>query len=293
VNGGATMTLDRSFLVGLRHVYESLRPRVGSDFVPALRRAFDSLPGCSGADLARLGEALSAWRSRTVAEVNDRLKDLPPDDPLYCPVSLFGTLGYSRLETAHTRSLAWLLNPKGEHGFSDALLRRLLGACWQGRKIEGLQVDVVKPEHQIEGRRLDVFACGAAEADGKTTPFVLVIEGKIDAEAGERQLRDYAEWVREHHGGREAILVFLTADGAAAGDEDGDWHALSFADLIMILREGMEELRQTQGYHYLRYYLAGVLRDVCRWPIPLDPRCVNPHQLLDYLGKVGTPKEPQ
>jgi hypothetical protein len=285
------MALDQSFLAGLRCAYASLRPRTGPDFVSALRQAFDSLPGCSGSDLARLGAALSSWRSRTIAEVNKRIKDIPPDDPLYCSISLFATLGYSRLETAHTRALAWLLDPKAEHGFGDALLRRLLVACQQGRNIEGLHVDVVKPERPIEGRRLDVFACGAAEVDGKMTPFVLVIEGKIDAEVGERQLLDYAQWVQENHGDREAILVFLTADGRASEEEDGKWHALSFADLVMILRDGMEELREMQGYHYLRYYLAGVLRDVCRWPIPLDKDKVNPHLLLEYLAKVKRPEK--
>jgi hypothetical protein len=283
------MSPQTPFLAALRVAYQSLRLRVVPDFVPALRRAFDSLPGCSGNDLARLGEALSAWRLCTVAKVERRLKDVPADDPLYCPISLFGTLGYSRLETAHTRALAWLLDPDGAHGFHDALMGRFLGAFWPGR-IERLQLSTVKPEYPIDGGRLDVYALGTGEVDGKTTPFVAVIEGKIDAEAGETQLSDYNDWVKRHHPDRKALLVFLTADGLP-DEGDGDWHAVSFADLVMILRGGMEELSGAQGYHYLRYYLAGVLRDVCRWPIPLDTKKANPHLLLDYLGKVKRPEK--
>jgi len=66
---------------------------------------------------------------------------------------------------------------------------------------------------------------------------------------------------------------------------DGDWLPLSFAALVRILRVGMEGLQQAEGYHFLRYYLAGVLRDVCHWPVPLDLGRVDPYLLLDYLSE--------
>ena len=102
-----------TFLTDLDHVY------------PAARSANQHQREVATADLISLEESLTSWRDHNQRLLSDYLARLPADDPLLNPVSLFGTLDYGRLETAHTRALAWLLGDR-EHGFGFRLLEALL-----------------------------------------------------------------------------------------------------------------------------------------------------------------------
>src|SRR5437867_2303238 len=73
-------------------------------------------------ELKALGRVLTKWRKDCLRE----LADLHPEHPARSPVSLFGVMEMGRLEVAHTRTLAWMLDPNCQHGFGDALLRALL-----------------------------------------------------------------------------------------------------------------------------------------------------------------------
>ena len=35
----------------------------------------------------------------------------------------------------------------------------------------------------------------------------------------------------------------------------------------------------------LRYYLAGVLQDVCRWPFPIKDDCRDPYSVVSYMKR--------
>ena len=89
-----------------------------------------------------------------------------------------------RLETAHTRALAWLLD-KGGHGFGSRLLAALLSHLAEGREILLTHVSKVESEHLIQGGpssldagRIDVLAEGRWEESGKEVSWRLVIEAR-------------------------------------------------------------------------------------------------------------------
>ena len=82
-------------------------------------------PVISVADLTSLAEELKTWRSHHQRLLKQYLAQLSDDDPLRGSVSLFGAMDYGRLETAHTRTLAWMLGDQ-EHGFGNQLLEALL-----------------------------------------------------------------------------------------------------------------------------------------------------------------------
>ena len=108
-------------------------------------------PVISVAYLTSLAENLKTWRSHHQRLLQQYLARLPCDDPLFGPVSLFGTMDYGRLETAHTRSLAWMLD-KREHGFGSRLLEALLRYLLKGRRIGHIYVDDVKSEYPVNCR---------------------------------------------------------------------------------------------------------------------------------------------
>jgi hypothetical protein len=254
-------------------------------------------PVVSLADLTSLEDDLQRWRSYHQQLLQRYLAQVPDDDPLRCPVSLFGTMDYGRLETAHTRALAWLLSHK-EHGFGFQLLEALLLHLLEGRAVRLTSVNKVESEYTVscgptykEGGRLDIFAEGRWEEMEKEISWRLVIEAKIDAAEGEEQLSLYDGWLEADPSSTEVFRVFLTPDEREPQTGSAEWKALSFSDLASVFRRSSAGLQDRPGYHFLRYYLTGVLRDVCRLPIPLSPDCDNPYAANEYLQTVlGVPE---
>jgi hypothetical protein len=235
-------------------------------------------------DLRWLAEALDTWRERKRDRLGAWLATLPSDDPFLCPVSLLGATGQGRLEPAHTRTLAWLLDPREEHGFGDALLRALLGRLSGVPLADSFAVDWVEGEYPALGEGEDGFLDVVA-AGGGSAPWLLVVEAKSDHVEGPGQLAKYDVWVATHYSDHQVLRVFLTPDGRAATTGSEDWPALSFLELVNVLGACLPDLAATPGYHLLRFYLAGVLRDVCGCPLP-TPDCRDPHTLLKYLAAI-------
>jgi hypothetical protein len=249
-------------------------------------------PAISAAELTSLAEHLKTWRSHHQRLLQLYLAQLPSDDPLLSPVSLFGTMDYGRLETAHTRALAWLLGDR-EHGFRFQLLEALLRHLLERRRIRLTHVDKVESEYLVycgpaptDSGRIDILAEGRWEELGNEVFWRLVIEAKIDAEESEEQLSQYDDWLEQYSQPTEEVLrVFLTPNGREPWTSSGKWQALSFVDLASVFRR-ISGLQDRPGYHFLRYYLTGVLRDVCRLPVPITSDCENPYAAVDYLQSV-------
>jgi hypothetical protein len=264
-------TLSPRFLADLAQVYANLRPQTQSS-----------------AFLSDLAHRLDKWRSVTEQRVRARREELPEEDPLRCPISLFRTMDYGRLETAHTRTLAWLLDPEREHGFKNtvlaALLRRLSGHDCS----DGLRVEQVRSEYPIDGSgaegRLDVLAEGVWE-DGGQSRWVLVIEAKVDAWEGEDQLQKYEAWLRSHAADRQVFRVFLTPEGRLPQSGAEEWEPLSYLELVQTFRSVYGALRHAPGFHFLRFYLAGVLQDVCHCPC-VGEDGADPYAVAAYLKTV-------
>jgi hypothetical protein len=140
--------------------------------------------------------------------------------------------------------------------------------------------------------RLDVFANGRWEESGIEAPWRLVIEAKIDAVEGEKQLSLYDEWLGLDES-EEALRVFLTPDGIKPKSSSARWHALSFLELAGAFRRAYSDLQGRAGYHFLRFYLAGVLRDVCRLQVGISSDCENPYAAVDYLRAAMDTLEPE
>jgi hypothetical protein len=173
------------------------------------------------------------------------------------------------------------------------LLEALLLHLLNGRQIRLIHVDRVESEYLVDcgpartgTGRIDVLAEGCWEEKRKEVSWLLVIEAKIDAEESEEQLAQYDDWLeRRYPQPTEVIRVFLTPDGRAPRTSLAEWLILKFSDLASIFRR-VSGLQDKPGYHYLRYYLTGVLRDICGLPVPISSYCQNPYAAIDYLRAV-------
>lgn len=285
----ANRPLSPKFLADLRQVHATLQPQALSEaFLSDLKQVYATLPVASDDNLRFLAHRFDEWRKRTEEFVRTRLAELPADDPLICPVSLFRTMDYGRLETAHTRTLAWLLNPKSEHGFGTTLLAALLRRVSGRDCFEKLHVKQVVSELPVDGAgakgRLDVLAEGTWKEE--RGGWVLVIEAKVDAWEGEDQLLKYEKWLQENAAYREVFRVFLTPDGSEPETGAEEWESLSFLELVRSFRAVYGGLRRKSGFHFLRFYLAGVLQDVCGLPRNITGESADPYAVASYLKTV-------
>jgi PD-(D/E)XK nuclease superfamily len=286
-------SLSPKFLTDLADVFATLRPSpLSAAFLADLEKVYDALPTTSDADFRDLAERFRKWRTETQEFVRTRRAELHEDDPLLCRISLFRTMDSGRLEVAHTQTLAWLLDPRKdeEHGFGNTLLAALLRWYTGHDHFDRVHVEDVVPEYPLEGSagqgRLDVLAKGTWERVGERVRWLLVIEAKVDAWEGKRQLDKYDEWLRSHAGDREIYRVFLTADGRGPESGCDEWKPMRFLKLVQIFRTVYGGLRDAPGFHFLRFYLAGVLQDVCRLPCNVREDAPDPYAVASYLKTV-------
>jgi len=214
----------------------------------------------------KLGAALDELRRR----------DLHHDNPAFGTVSLLRVLDGSGLrETAHTRMLAWMLNPNESHGFGDAILVELIGRIF-GIADPLLSSVRVEAERVIRnGRRIDLWLEGWAESEAGNWQWLLLIEAKIQAYESESQLEDYGleaqSWLEAKGPAARRSLVFLDRDKRAPATAGGfDWKLLGFDELFQIIWTALIKKRDAPGYALVHYYLTGLLSDVQGWQLPLS-----------------------
>jgi hypothetical protein len=272
--------------------FEQRRTRLQS-FFSDLAKVIESTDRAPKRHLPVLVQRFAQWRNDTIKQISGFLEVLPKDDPLNCPISLFGTMDFGRLERAHTKVLAWFLDPAKEHGFGPTILKALLREV----EFEHLEsVDFLAVEAEAEklletGERLDVFVEGVYKNGiQKQEKWYLVIEAKVDAGEGSDQISGYDEWIFNNLESEHVLRIFLTPDRRLpiSAKTIGNWKCMSFLDFARIFRHVLSQLRDAEGYHFLRHYLTGVFKDIYHWELPIaDPRqCVDPYGFLSYVKAI-------
>lgn len=169
-----------------------------------------------------------------------------------------GVIGASRREAFHSSLLAWLLDPRGRHGFGVAFLASFFRRC----TATPLAADLHRARSALEVSRGDTRADIVVTGPG----FSIVIENKVDAGEQFQQCdRIY------HHFGLEpgSTFVFLSPTGrapeTATGRARDAFVSLSHADIASILRDVLRDAPATQvtdrGREVAHDYLATLERE--------------------------------
>ncbi|BAJ26317.1 MULTISPECIES: PD-(D/E)XK nuclease family protein [Kitasatospora] len=119
-------------------------------------------------------------------------------------------LGARRRESSHEHYLAFLLDPREDHGLGAGLLAALLELAGRPDLAADPRLDRTRLHRQVSGdaSRPDLVATGPAAS--------VVVELKIDAPEGHRQTTRQAD---DFAGlAQSAVFVYLTPDGTAPGD---------------------------------------------------------------------------
>jgi hypothetical protein len=149
--------------------------------------------------------------------------------------------------------LAALLDPDGPHRqgskFLTLFLRLIVGRNETDAWLDShWQVEV---ERKISRGQLDILlTC-------QDRGLRIVIENKIDALEGERQLDRYLQWMdQECTAFPRQMLVFLTIEGSApVSANTARVRPLSYADILQILTDGTRNVNSTPFASVLQQYL--------------------------------------
>ncbi|MCB5195693.1 PDDEXK-like family protein [Deefgea salmonis] len=159
------------------------------------------------------------------------------------------TANVKRDEVRNSAILAWLLNPKGNHGLGKLALKVLTGGVSNSDltlNIADSRYCTVRTESNPDGSRTNRVDI---EIDAEL--FYLLIEVKIDAPEGVDQLSRYGALCEKRAHGRPWAIIFLTPNKSppkTAGAHENKITTISWAQLShWISKELRQHISAQQG----------------------------------------------
>ena len=196
----------------------------------------------------QLEDILEKLKKEAINAYHEIEKNKSYPHPINMPIGLFDYLENGRLETAYTRTLAYLMDAQAPHGYGDKILRNLLARY--DINCENLDYSV-HPEFYFgqKNGRFDVFIKGEKDKQ----PFVVVIEAKTDSTEGKQQLKIYNEYLADKPG---VIKFYLTTDGEKASSKE--WKPISWLNIANILVDVILNNPKQVGYAFISYYISSI-----------------------------------
>jgi hypothetical protein len=258
-------------------------------------------------DSRELSALKTLWHKVESAERVRRLEIdrlIPPDDPIRKPIDLLGPTNRYSDENLHTRILAYLLDPAKPHGLGKRNLKELLS--WARRsgaqagemlklldRAKSISV-VAEYRHKISGEtdrshaRCDLWiVIEEPEQSG-----LIIVENKIDALEGHRQLEWYENKARRWHSEQvkrgakaDVLLLYLApSDRTIISSVEKKWSHITYLNLAALLRVVWKETENGDGKVWLGLYLSSVLKGILGFsPDRLEDIAVSDMEI--YLGQ--------
>ena len=190
--------------------------------------------------------------------------------------SAFNAFTVLRLESheiRHSNVLAWLFDPQESHKFGSAFLEQFLlklPACAENEKQKeninyalllltkgGMHVSVHREKQSEDNRRVD-FQIECFLPNVEDNQFVLLIENKVYARQGKKQLKTYLENAKAKFPNVKIIPVYLTLDEDDKPSDERYFH-LTYNDVLDILESLMgaaeSERREEPAGLFIRDYI--------------------------------------
>ena len=204
-------------------------------------------------------------------------EDLESLEDIVEEFNVFEVLGAVSQEIRHSNFLAWLLDPRGNHGLGDYFLKRFLWKTTSLGKERGVQtiapieidsLELNKVSVRREWRNIDILLVDDAQK------FVCAIENKVGTAEHSDQLVRYARVCRNEFPDYAYHFVFLTVHGDAPSDQE--WISVDYE----FVRDSLERIIHAKEaslgdevrifvHHYcnmLRRYIMGesTIEELCQ-----------------------------
>nr|WP_325196792.1 PD-(D/E)XK nuclease family protein [uncultured Oscillibacter sp.] len=171
-------------------------------------------------------------------------------------LNLFEILGTTTAEIRHSNFLAWLLDPKGNHGLQDRFLRAFAAKLGQEDAVpKDLSSCVVLREWQ----HIDLLVIC------ETGKYLLCIENKVFSHEHGNQLQRYRVLLTKEYRGYSMSFAFLTPDGISPEKENDqkDWQPVSYTDVLDAIRSARENLALSPEVNMLLdHYTEAVMKHI-------------------------------
>jgi hypothetical protein len=150
-------------------------------------------------------------------------EDLEQLEKLLDPFNIFEAIGMTRQELRHSNFLAYLLNPRQNHGLGDAFLKRLLqkallGAPENRAHINPIDVDLWSADQVLvlrEHLHIDILLIDEA------SELAIIIENKIGTSEHDNQLnRYYADVTQFYPRCKKVVGLYLTPGGSMPSETE-------------------------------------------------------------------------
>ena len=222
-------------------------------------------------------------------------------------INIFEATGMVRQEIKHSNFLGFLLDPVKPHGFGDSFIKSFLVKVAENNisnnsKLSQLSTilddysDLVlerewnNPDFEKNKLRIDIVAWS------RKNKSVFVIENKVDAGEGDKQLINYINSIKTYKkfDGYTLHYIYLTKYGDEASTEP--WMMISYEDLLELLEgllkknTAMNNEIQLLITHYIQLIRRNIVQDE-----KLISECQRIYQqyedVLDIIFKHGTSRK--
>lgn len=194
-------------------------------------------------------------------------EDLERLESLLDRFNIFEATGSVRHELRHSDFLAYLLDPRMNHGLGEVLLVRLLQEVIRSATITVPNVTALDLElwnlggswAMREWRGIDILVV----SENNDHKLVVLIENKIDSGEHSNQLERYHEIIDQHYKEHSIIPIFLTPNGEEPSDKR--YLPLSYTTVCQVIERVAENRRSTLGaevYTLMAHYTEMLRRHI-------------------------------
>ena len=189
--------------------------------------------------------------------------------------NIFEILKISRTEIRHSNMLAWLLNPKENHGLGDKVLRGVFQylakiPSYNEESLQLMTMDNYLFSVRREWKNIDILIISEKQK------CVVCFENKIDSkenkgdEEKQGQLKRYQNIIDKDYNGYSKYFIFLTPNGEAPSDTE-NWIIMDYNEIFDIIVNA----RKTSDLSNESAFLIDNYISLLRRKIVEDPKLVE------------------
>lgn len=203
----------------------------------------------------------------------------------------FKVLKINDYEIRHSNIIAWLLNPKENHGFGDGFLKKFIGNIVLDNEDREYKASLLKVylsnffDMKIYREYKNIDILGVSEEN----KIVLLIENKVKSKESKGQLKRYSDFIEKKFKGYEIIKIYLTIQGDEASEES--YISMSYHNVLEIIKEILDTNRENlvpNVCEFISYYIE-ILEEIVlgdTYKINLCKKLYkNNREILEYIRK--------
>ncbi len=203
----------------------------------------------------------------------------------------FKIIKVDEYEIRHSNIIAWLLNPKENHGLGDEFLKKFIGEIVLNNEDREYKASLLKVylsnffDMKIYREYKNIDILGVSEEN----KIVLLIENKVKSKESKGQLKRYSEFIENKFKDYEIIKVYLTVQGEEASEES--YISVSYNNVLEIIREILKfnkDNLSSNVFEFISYYIE-ILEDIVLGDSDTINLCKkvykNNRKILEYIRK--------